>query len=339
MHIEEAYKILGLDTKSAEDDVKKASRKLMAKYHPDVNKSPQAEKKFKEVNEAVQTIKSYKENPFISSEFTATGTGFDFFNFNVDMFNDIFGSQQGANPFKRKNRTPSHKPDVQIQIVLTFKESIFGCEKEITYDRYVHCDTCKTSGITATNSKCTVCNGRGVAIRHMTMGNMTVRQQATCEACQGTGRACKPCDKCAGEGSTLKKEKRKVKIPSGIKTGDVLSEKYSGNSYGNRYGQLFMLFNVLEDKNYMRVNNDIHLIKHISLLDALRGRSIDVYDLAGEKYKIKIPNGIKNSDLIRISTAGVPKTEGSFCLRIMVDYPKESENVSKLIELLEKDEN
>lgn len=238
------YEVLGVNKNATDEELKKAYRKLAKKYHPDANPNnkEEAEAKFKEVNEAYETLsdpqkrKMYDQfgadgpqgfgggqGPFGQGgyySYTSSGfNGFDDFGDLGDIFSSFFGGGFGGRTSSKRQNGPKKGADLNLHMEITFEQAFLGVEKEITITRNETCSTCHGSGAKPGTSvtKCTVCNGTGqvTAVQNTILGQVQTRR--TCTACHGTGEVIKePCDICHGKGTVRKQPKIKVKIPAGI---------------------------------------------------------------------------------------------------------------------------
>ena len=238
------YEVLGVNKNATDEELKKAYRKLAKKYHPDANPNnkEEAEAKFKEVNEAYETLsdpqkrKMYDQfgadgpqgfgggqGPFGQGgyySYTSSGfSGFDDFGDLGDIFSSFFGGGFGGRTSSKRQNGPKKGADLNLHMEITFEQAFLGVEKEITITRNETCSTCHGSGAKPGTSvtKCTVCNGTGqvTAVQNTILGQVQTRR--TCTACHGTGEVIKePCDICHGKGTVRKQPRIKVKIPAGI---------------------------------------------------------------------------------------------------------------------------
>lgn len=333
------YDVLGVDKGAKKEDIKKAFYKLASKYHPD--KGGDAEK-FKEVNEAYQVLsddKKRKEYDTYGQTFNGQGPhgaggfgGFnasDFENMHFDfgdlgdMFGDIFGGFGGGTRVKRGR-------DISLEIDVTFKESVFGTERNVLINKVGTCDTCAGSGAKKGSEMitCTTCNGQGKIhdVKRTIMGNFqTVR---TCEVCHGTGKVPKErCNDCRGAGVLNKREEIHVEVPAGISNGEMIRMGGTGEAVpGGQPGDLYVRINVQADKVWKREGNDL-VIKHsIKLTDALLGSKQSIGGLDGQ-IDIDIPAGVSAGETLRVKARGVPhvhdaKRRGDVLVKLDIAMPK-----------------
>ena len=248
------YEVLGVSKTATDEELKKAYRKLAKKYHPDANpdNKEEAEAKFKEVNEAYETLSDSQKRrmydqfghngpqgfggaggPFGGGNYYSyTSSGFDgFSDFGDlgDIFSSFFGG--GARAGARQQRGPRKGADLNLNLEITFEEAFLGVEKQISITRPETCDVCHGSGAKpgTTVTKCAVCNGTGTVkqVQNTILGQMQTTR--TCTNCHGTGEVIKePCDNCKGKGTVRKQPKIRVKIPAGIDDNQTVVLKGEG---------------------------------------------------------------------------------------------------------------
>ena len=316
------YEVLGVSKTATDDEIKSAFRKLAKKYHPDISKEPDAEKKFKEIGEAYSVLsdpnkrKQYDQFGHAAFENGAGGaggfSGFDFSDFNVDL-EDILGSMFGggfgfSGRGSRKNRQ-TRGEDVLYYVDLTFDEAIYGCEKDIKIDTSMSCPDCNGLG-GHDEMTCDVCHGSGsITSEQRTMFGSFV-SKTTCNNCGGTGKTFKRrCTTCNGKGKVRKNRTITVKIPSGVDNGSRLRIQGKGEAgtNGGPTGDLYLEFRVKQHEFFDRDHDDIYLKVPITITDAILGCKKDIKTIdsvvtlnvkpgtnTGDKQRIK-GKGIKNS--------------------------------------------
>ncbi|MES2416115.1 MAG: DnaJ domain-containing protein [Patescibacteria group bacterium] len=254
------YNLLGVGKNASKEDIKLAFRKLAHKYHPDKKDGDEA--KFKEVNEAYQTLSDDKKRAqydqfgsgyqnyagaqqggqgfggFDYSGFQNGGAEFDFGNLN-DIFSDFFGGGMGGGrPQARQGR------DISTEMTITFTEALLGVEKRISINKVSNCDTCKSTGAkpgTKMNT-CKKCNGQGQVreIKKSFLGSIS--SVRLCDECLGEGKIPEEkCETCKGAGVLKKDEEIKVIIPSGILSGETIRINAMGEAVKNgKTGDLYI---------------------------------------------------------------------------------------------------
>ena len=335
------YEALGVDRSADEAAIKKAYRTLAKKYHPDINPGDaEAERKFKEVNEAYAVLsdpeKKAKYDQFGHAAFEAGGAGGGFGGFGgfggmdfdiSDIFSSFFGGGMGGGSTRRG---PVRGEDLSVRVTLTFEEAVFGTKKEVSYQRIQKCGSCSGTGAAKGTSPktCTVCGGSGrVRVQQRTpLGIM--QTQKSCDACRGTGKIIeKPCDDCRGNGYVRATKKLDVTIPAGIDDGQriVLSGQGSEGRDGGPAGDLYIYVSVRPHAVFEREGTDIYCEVPISFTEAALGAEIDIPTLEGtEKYEI--PKGTQTGTTFTLRQRGVPivntKNRGSLHITVTVEVPK-----------------
>ena len=320
------YDVLGVQKGANDDELKKAYRKLAKKYHPDSNKdNPEAEAKFKEVNEAYEVLSdaqkraAYDQYGHAAFEnggggaggFGGFGGGFGGFG-GMDGFDmgDIFSEFFGGGRRSSRNRGPMPGRDIEMSIEIDFKEAVFGCTKNITINCYEQCHTCNGSGAKpgTSASTCTKCNGSGriVSVQQTILGSF--RQESACNVCGGKGKVIKEkCPTCNGLGKEKQRKTFEVTIPAGIDSGQTmrLNGKGEAGEAGAPYGDLLLTIYVKEDDIFQREGMDIYVEMPISFVDAALGAEIIVPTVDG-KVAYDIKEGTQSGTKFRLKGKGVP---------------------------------
>jgi molecular chaperone DnaJ len=333
MSNQDYYDILGVSRNATDDEIKAAFRKLARQYHPDVNKDPGAEEKFKEINEAYGVL-SDREKRARYDRFGREGLGNTggFHDYTVDfsdLFEELFGSF-GFSSARSSRRSPRRGRDLQMQVRLTFEEAVFGVEKEIEFQREEICSRCNGSGAEpgTTPTRCLTCNGQGEVrqIRQTFLGQMV--QTSICPTCQGRGETIStPCKTCRGGGLERKTVTKKVQIPAGVDSGTQIRLAGEGGPgmYGGPHGNLFLILDVEPHKFFKRRENDILLNIDINVAQAALGAEIEVPTLDGNE-KLKIPAGTQPGKVFRLKGKGVPylrrKERGDQLVIVNVEVPQ-----------------
>lgn len=318
------YEVLGVSRNASEDEIRSAFRDLARKYHPDVNDSPDAEERFKEINEAFGVL-SDEEKRAAYDRFghqgvkAANGGGV---NFNADFqdFADIFGDMFGFGGFGSRSRgrrrnAPRRGADLQYRLNLDFEEAVFGTEKEIELTRDETCGTCDGSGAKpgTTPQTCGQCGGRGEVrqTRQTLLGSMV--QVTTCPTCNGDGKTIdEPCPTCHGKGTERVTSTKKVSVPAGVDDGTrirLAGEGQPGENNGPP-GDLYILIKVRTHKYFRRRDHDILLDLDINIAQATLGANVKVPTVDGD-VSLKIPQGTQPGDVIRMRGKGVPHLRGN----------------------------
>ena len=321
MNNTEYYDRLGLSKDASQDEIKRAYRKLSKKYHPDINKEPGAEEKYKEILEAYETLSDAQKRaaydqygPDGANGFGGQGSfgGFDggagFGGFE-DIFSSFFGGGATRNP-----NAPRQGDDLQYRVNLSFEEAVFGAEKDIHYNREVTCKTCSGSGAKPGTSPvtCGRCHGHGVINVDTQTPLGMMRRQVTCDVCHGTGQEIKdPCQTCHGTGREKQSHTVSVKIPAGVETGQQIRLAGQGEAgfNGGPYGDLFVVINVNPSDKFTRDGSTIYYTLNISFVQAALGDTVEVPTVHGN-VEMVIPAGTQTGKTFRLKGKGAPRLRG-----------------------------
>ncbi|MCO4636440.1 heat-shock protein DnaJ [Streptococcus infantarius subsp. infantarius] len=324
MNNTEFYDRLGVSKDASQDEIKKAYRKMSKKYHPDINKAPGAEEKYKEIQEAYETLGDEQKRAAYD-QYGAAGAnggfgggsgGFGGFDGGAGFggFEDILSSFFGGGGGMRNPNAPRQGDDLQYRVNLSFEEAVFGVEKEVVYNRESTCSTCSGTGAKPGTSPvtCSRCHGSGVINVDTQTPLGMMRHQVTCDVCHGTGKEIKdPCPTCHGTGHEKKTHKVSVKVPAGVETGQQIRLKGQGEAgfNGGPYGDLFVIINVLPSKQFERNGSTIYYNMNISFVQAALGDTVKVPTVHGD-VEMTIPAGTQTGKTFRLKGKGAPKLSG-----------------------------
>jgi molecular chaperone DnaJ len=316
------YEVLGVPRGATPDELKSAFRRLARQYHPDVNNSPDAEERFKEINEAYAVL-SDDERRAAYDRFGHAGVrgpnGMPDFNVDFSDFADIFGDLFGFGGFGRSSRRSRNAPrrgaDLQYRLDLTFEEAVFGVEREIEITRDEVCHTCSGSGAEPGTSpvRCPTCNGTGEVrkVRQTLLGSMV--QVSTCPTCNGQGETIStPCRTCQGRGLERRTRKKIVSIPAGVDSGNQIRLAGEGQPgiNGGPNGNLYIAVKVKSHKFFRRREFDILLDLNVNIAQATLGADVEIPTVDGPA-NLKIPSGTQPGKVLRLRAKGVPKLRGN----------------------------
>lgn len=334
------YEVLGVSKTASDDEIKKAYRGLAKKYHPDVCKEPDAEAKFKEVQEAYEVLSdSTKRQQYdqFGHEGPAGAGGFGGFNSSgFGGFEDIFSAFFGGGR-SRESSGPTRGRNIKTSITLTFEEAAFGCEKEISLNKL---DTCKDcSGTGAMSGKdietCPKCRGRGRIIVEQNSFFGRVQTEQACPTCGGKGKIIKnKCTTCHGEGRIRNVTKLKVRIPSGVEDEQTLtiSGKGEAGPNGGMNGDLYININVKPHDLFERDGVNLFLEMPITFSQAALGDQIEIPTLEG-KALLKIPSGTQTGTRFKMSGRGIKNSRtgetGSLYVVVKLITPTKLSNEQK----------
>lgn len=313
------YEILGVSKDATQAEIKSAFRKKARELHPDVNKAPDAEEKFKELGKAYETLSNeekrslydrYGEEGLSNAGYSTEGPfDFGFGNIN-DIFESFFGGMGGFSSGAVDPNAPQRGHDLRLDIELDFEEAAFGVEKEIKIDHLEMCKDCYGTGAEPGTkpSVCPECNGKG-RVAHVTRTILGSIQQVTvCPKCGGTGQIIgSPCKKCKGEGRIETEKTIKVKIPAGVDNNSKIRVAKEGDAgkNGGSSGDLYIVMYVKPHKEFRRDGFNVYSEKYISVPQAVLGDTIVVNTIHGEK-EISIPAGIEYGKTLVLKNAGIP---------------------------------
>jgi molecular chaperone DnaJ len=315
MNLKEARTILEISEGASQDEAKRKYRELTKKYHPDINKEPGAEDKFKKINEAYQCVSSGKGTDREEIGWQDSGNPFGGFPF-------------GVNPFG--NRSPVYQVDnINLETTISFKESVIGCQKNLKFNRKTKCKDCNGQGVIAINNGCDKCGGKGQIVNNR--GGMVFIQ--TCDKCYGRtqANACKICNK---KGTVDAEASINVTIPGGVQNSNSLRLGGVGHYIGNfgpleQHTDAHLRVNVISEPGLILDGNTVISNISISLLEALQGCKKTVNTIMGNK-EIEIKPKSRNKDEVILPKLGV-NLHGDQKIILDVQYP---EDVNILIEKL-----
>lgn len=309
------YKILGVDRDATQEEIKKAYKECAKKYHPDLNKSPEAAEKFKEINEAAAVLgdaeKRRKYDQFGTTDFGEGFGGFDFseftgFGFDFDDIFDRFFSGFGLG-----RKRPHRGQDLLYNVEIELEDVVHGARKTIVLKKNEACQACNGAG--GVRETCPSCNGQGLQqqARRTPFGYFSTT--LTCKNCGGLGESLvDPCSECHGKGSTSITKEIEIGIPAGIRDGMRLRIAGEGEagSNGAPSGDLYVQVSIKPHKLFQRKDNDLLISIPISFATAACGGEIIVPTLEGPE-ELRIPAGTQPGTVFRIKNKGIPHLRGS----------------------------
>lgn len=343
------YEVLGVARDADAKAIKDAFRELAMRYHPDRNKTPDAEERFKEIAEAYAILSDPKKRAQYDTggfagvaDFSAEDL-FGGINFG-DIFGDMgFGFDFGGGIFDRLFRHGRERPargrDIEVVLRISLDRVNSGGEEDVRFHRHAVCPTCKGSGAAHGTEprKCTTCGGTGqkVTTREQTRDKGTFRFQqiSECPDCHGRGVIIdRPCPECHGRGEIEKEERLKVQIPKGVEDGTAL--RISGHGMASEQpgapaGDLYVLVTTAPDARFRRARADLWRGETIDVADAVLGTTVRVPGLEGT-IEVTVPPGTQPDEVLRLRGKGLPVFggvgRGDLNIQITVHIP---ENLSE----------
>ena len=328
------YETLGVSKDATADDIKKAYRTLVKKYHPDLHPNdPEAAEKFKEINEANEVLSDPKKRQNYDTfgdpngnmgGFGGQGGGFGGFGGGFsgfeDIFGDIFGGFSGGSRSRANVKTKGE--DITIEVTLSFLDAAKGCRREVVYTRNETCASCRGTGAKGGSAykTCDKCGGTGQV--QYTSGNGFFRQVSVraCDECRGTGKKIiDACPDCKGKGYTKTNTKLTLDIPAGADTGSYIRKAGFGEASrnGGPSGDLIVVMKVEPSKIFKRKNFDLYVEVPISYKTAVLGGKVKV-PLIDETMDYNIPEGTQNGKVFFVRGKGIKSSRGTGDLYIVV---------------------
>src|SRR4051794_13668499 len=339
---QDLYKVLGVDKKASQDEIKKAYRKLARRYHPDTNKDAGAEERFKEISHAYDVLgdadkrKHYDQarlNPFAGAfrgggpaGGGAAGGGFDVGGFS-DILNNLFGGRGGgaAGPGTQARPRPEKGRDLEAEVSITFDQAVDGAQVPLSVAASSTCTTCAGTGAKPGTSPrvCPRCQGRG--IESQGQGLFSISQP--CSQCGGAGTVIDdPCPTCQGTGAVRTVKRYRVNIPAGVKDGSRvrLAGKGEPGRRGGPPGDLYVITRVQASPVFIPKGDNVEVEVPLTIPEAIRGAEIEVPTLHGRK-KLRVPAGTQHGTVQRLRGEGPPKLggkgRGDIHYRFVIDVP------------------
>lgn len=341
------YEILGVSKDASKDEIKSAFRKRARELHPDVNKAPDAEEKFKELGKAYETLSDdnkratydrYGEDGLKNAGFDTGGPFAGGFGNLNDIFETFFGGFGGFGFGQQDPNAPRRGDDLRYDIKIKFEDAAFGIDKEIKFEHLEVCPDCGGTGAQKGSQPktCPQCNGAGQVqtVARTPLGSFS--QISVCPKCHGSGQVIdKPCQTCSGQGMVNKERTVQVKIPAGV---DKMSKmRVSGEGdcglNGGPNGDLFVVIHVEPSKYYKRDGINVITELEISPAQAVIGDKVKIKTLYGE-HEISIPAGTQFGDIVKIKGAGIPvisrpSQKGDHIVILKIKIPTNLNDVEK----------
>jgi molecular chaperone DnaJ len=332
--VKDPYSVLGVDRKASEEEIKKAYRRLAREYHPDRNAGDkQAEERFKEVQEAYSILSDAEKRREYDAGGGRFGRGFDPGSFRGgfggfgggigDILSDLFG---GAGGGRADANRPSRGRDLETEVHVSFEQAMDGAQVPVSVPLSAPCPTCHGTGARPGTAPkvCPRCQGRGVEAE--SQGLFSISQP--CRQCDGRGTVIEdPCPTCGGSGQTRQLKRYRVNIPPGVRNGSRvrLAGKGEAGLGGGPPGDLYVVTRVAESPIFARKGDNLEVDVPITIVEAIRGATIEVPTLSGTK-RIRVPPGTQHGTIQRLRGEGPPKLggrgRGDIRYRLVIDVPR-----------------
>ncbi|HEX3980340.1 MAG TPA: molecular chaperone DnaJ [Acidimicrobiales bacterium] len=332
------YEVLGVRRDASEDDLKRAYRAKAREFHPDANRGDaDSSERFKEISMAYEVLKD-PERRARYDRFGAEGVfgsgggggaGDPFGGGLGDLFDAFFNGMGGTGGGRSRRTGPVPGPDAEMVLRLSFREAVFGVQREVDVQTPVHCDTCEGSGARpgTTAVRCPDCQGAGELrrVRQSILGQVITA--VPCQRCQGSGEFIeRPCTDCGGEGRRTEPRTLTVDIPAGVDEGSTLRLAGHGPAgfRGGPNGAIFVHIAVQSDARFERNAVDLHATVNVPMTVAALGGSVG-FDTLDDSRELAIAAGTQTGAVIPLKGMGVPKLRGrgrgDLYIRVQVDTP------------------
>ncbi len=333
------YDLLEVSRDADSDTLKRAYRRLARQFHPDINKDPGAEERFKEIGRAYEVLGDPQTRARYD-QFGEAGLGGasgmpdmgDMGGF-ADLFETFFSGFGGATASsgRSQRRGPQQGDDLRYDLTIEFNQAVFGEEREIKIPHLETCGNCRGTGAKTGSgpAACNTCGGAGQVRRATRTPFGSFTQVAECPNCGGTGQViADPCGSCGGQGVKQVRKKLRINIPAGVDTGTRLRVSGEGNA-GLRGGPSGDLYVFLKVKNHPRLRREgLNIFSEVtvSYLQSILGDIIEVDTVDGPE-KLEIPMGTQPNALLTLENKGIPKlgnpvARGNQCITVNVSLPK-----------------
>ena len=337
------YEVLEVPRDADAKTIKRAFLKKARKLHPDVNDAPDAEERFKEVNEAYSVLSDDQKranydrygdpngpagfgSDYVDVSDIFGGGGFGF----GDIFDSFFGGMGGRGAAQTQ-RTRGR--DMGIRLTVSLEEAAAGCTKTVAYTRLAPCEDCGGSGASEGGHlhTCDRCHGTGrvVEVQRTIFGQM--QTQTTCPECHGQGKVIDhPCETCEGQGRTPSREKVEVRVPAGVHSGQTITVEDKGEAglRGDACGNLVVSVEVSESDRFERQGDDLYCTVRVDSLQAIVGTTVTIDGIMeGERVTVEVPAGCQFGQRVTVEGYGMPRVgmvaRGRLVAVVQVETPQD----------------
>ena len=336
------YEVLEVPRDADAKTIKRAFLKKARKLHPDVNKEPDAEERFKEVNEAYAVLSDDQKRANYDRYGDPNGpAGFgsdyvdvsDIFGGGGFGFGDIFDSFFGGGASRGGSAARTRGRDMGIRLTITLEEAAAGCKKTVAYTRLAPCEDCGGTGAAEGGRMhtCERCHGSGrvVEVQRTIFGQM--QTQTTCPACHGQGQVIDhPCETCEGQGRTPSREKVEVQVPAGVHSGQTITVEGKGEAgvRGDACGNLVVSIEVADSDRFERQGDDLYCSVQVDSLQAIVGTTVTIDGIMeGERVTVEVPAGCQYGQQVVVERHGMPRmgmiARGNLVAVVRVETPRD----------------
>ncbi len=328
------YEILGVSRQAAPEEIKRAYRQAALKYHPDRNKEPGAEDRFKEAAEAYEVLSDAEKRQRYDRYGHAGLNGVNMHDFSgmgvediFSIFSDLFGGAFGGG-FARS--APDRGVDIQTIIEVDLRDVLTGVEKTLRFERADFCPRCEGEGSEPGTRRrnCSTCGGYGQVERQTSMGFFVTRSVVECPQCQGRGSFAEaPCRECGGTGRGTRERLLEVKVPAGVHDGQSIRIRGEGEPgrLGTQRGDLRCVVRVRPHEFFQRDGDHLVCMLPISFTQAALGAQVDVPTLTGVT-PLRIPPGTQHGAVFQLTGKGLPNLRGgrrgNQVVQVLVEIPR-----------------
>lgn len=328
------YEILGVTRTCTEGEMKSAFRKAAMECHPDRNPGDaEAELRFKELNEAYQTLSdsqkraAYDRYGHAAFEHGGFGGGDGFAASMADIFDDLFGDVMGGRRGGGGRNSAARGSDLRYNMEITLEEAFTGKTASLTLPTSVGCEACGGSGAKpgAKPRTCSTCAGHG-RVRAQ-QGFFAIER--TCPTCHGRGEIIDdPCSPCGGSGRVTRDRTLSVNVPAGVEDGTRirLSGEGEAGTRGGPPGDLYIFVSTKPHPFFQRDGADLFCRVPISMVQASLGGEVSVHTIGGETAKVKIPEGTQSGKQFKLKYKGMPilrsRDIGDLYIQVTVETPQ-----------------